>query len=521
MKNKVQFSLVLILTFVFIIGSEFHAQAKSEMHELIVSGQVTSKQFGVPIADHKVIIKSCKLDNRFSGYYKELNTNNEGYYFDTIYTAEKCGSLKVFTNDQNNKVADTVVHFRFLGKSYGILIADFEISYMNQGDAVQARFKAFQRQNGNPLTYKFVDITDNPNIISRLWEFGDGTTSKEESPEHTYRNYGLFKVKLHVVVQDGASLFFSEISKRVYSTNVEYYHMGGHAFSEYFPIDKGFAYLYQIDSLNNYLAVDTVAFDTLGYYYFYHIPEGEYVVKIEPRRESQYYGVLLPTYYGNEFFWQDAQLITLKNTSWEYDIKLDIANNVNSGNGKIAGNVKFINASKNSSLDDMAEGVQIYLFDESNNMLTYRYSSYRGLFDFDDLILDGYYIYPEVTGVFAEKEFVQLTPLTPEISNIEISIDVNSINAVIPVEDEVINLISNPYPNPAQDQIVVNVNQNIADEIFIEVYSISGQKLFDQEYISPSFNEILIPVSTLENGTYIIRAHNRLTSTSHMFVVAR
>lgn len=520
MKNKIHISVALILTFVLIIGVKISAQAKSELHELIVSGQVTSKESGVPIVNHKVVIKSCNINNRFSEYYKELETNKEGYYFDTISTTAISGSLNVFTYDQNEKIADTVVHFRFLGRSDGILIADFEICFKNQGEIVQARFKAFQKQNGNPLEYKFVDITDNPNIISYLWEFGDGATSKEASPEHTYDRYGLYKVKLHVVVQEGASFFLSEISKRVYSTDVEYYHMGGHAFSEYFPIDKGFAYLYQLDSVNNYLPVDTVTFDTLGYYYFYHVPEGEYVVKIEPRRESQYYGVLLPTYYGDEFFWQDAQLITLNSTSWEYDIKLDIASNISMGNGKIAGNVKFINASKNSGLDDVAEGVQIYLFDKSNNLLTYRYSSSRGLFDFADLVLDGYYIYPEVTGVTSEKEFVQLTPLSPEISNIEISIDVNNVSAIIPGTVITANLISDPYPNPASDKISVSIDENITGEVFLEIYSISGQKLTDIEYDS-NVNNIEIPVSSFKNGTYIVRAYNNSISTAHMFVVTR
>ncbi len=41
-----------------------------------------------------------------------------------------------------------------------------------------------------------IQFTNNSFGISYVWDFGDGTSSNEKSPSHTYNEYGLYKVKL-------------------------------------------------------------------------------------------------------------------------------------------------------------------------------------------------------------------------------------------------------------------------------------------------------------------------------------
>ncbi len=45
-----------------------------------------------------------------------------------------------------------------------------------------------------PATVRFSDLT--PNAVSWLWNFGDGTTSTEQNPVHTYNNVGTYSVSL-------------------------------------------------------------------------------------------------------------------------------------------------------------------------------------------------------------------------------------------------------------------------------------------------------------------------------------
>ena len=517
MKNRLQ---LLTIATLLIATSSLFSQNKSELNQIFVSGQITEKSKGNPIFDHKIIVESKTSIFERDYYYKEVFTDHEGYYFDTIYTSLSKGAFKITTHDQIGNELDTVLHFRIDEKSNNILIADFVINYQGSTNDIQARFEYINELSSDNLTYQFIDITQCDSIIQREWEFGDGTTSTTENPIHIYRNYGLYKVKLSLLVMFNGEEITSEITKRIYATAFDFYHMGGHAFSNHFPIDEGYAYLYQIDRNNIYTPIDTSYFDTLGYYYFYQIPEGKYIVKIEPSKESLYYGILLPTYYGNEFFWQNAETINLSSTSWEYDIQLDISDGVINGNGLIGGNVQYINNLKNSFSNDYAEGIQVYLFDEQTNKLTYRYSGKRGDFDFDLINIDGYYVYPEITGVVTEKKYVELTNLNPNINDLKININLNNFNDAETNNISDLLLVNAPYPNPANDVVIVKINDN-SDNLSFNVFNINGQKVLELEDFNKSEKTVSFSIKNLDNGTYILHAENRNSSTNHLFVVAK
>ncbi len=58
-----------------------------------------------------------------------------------------------------------------------------------------ADFSAAPTSGPLPLTVTFMDTTSNP-TSSWAWDFGDGTTSSEQHPQHTYTTAGLFTVAL-------------------------------------------------------------------------------------------------------------------------------------------------------------------------------------------------------------------------------------------------------------------------------------------------------------------------------------
>lgn len=64
----------------------------------------------------------------------------------------------------------------------------------------RADFRADKRAGDGPLTVKFSDESNagSSEIISRLWDFGDGNTSTEDAPTHTYEKNGNFTVSLTV-----------------------------------------------------------------------------------------------------------------------------------------------------------------------------------------------------------------------------------------------------------------------------------------------------------------------------------
>ena len=54
-----------------------------------------------------------------------------------------------------------------------------------------------------PLTVHFIDRSNLPVPSSWFWEFGDGATSEDQHPTHTYQQAGLFRVRLTVTGAGG------------------------------------------------------------------------------------------------------------------------------------------------------------------------------------------------------------------------------------------------------------------------------------------------------------------------------
>jgi PKD repeat protein len=62
----------------------------------------------------------------------------------------------------------------------------------------KAIFRAHRISGAPPLKVRFQNFSAG-NLIRHFWDFGDGTTSVEKSPTHTYQNEGAYTVQLNIV----------------------------------------------------------------------------------------------------------------------------------------------------------------------------------------------------------------------------------------------------------------------------------------------------------------------------------
>jgi len=67
-----------------------------------------------------------------------------------------------------------------------------------------ANFTATPRSGGSPLLVQFTG-TSTGDITSRHWDFGDGATSAQQNPTHTYQNSGSYTVSLTVTGPGGSN----------------------------------------------------------------------------------------------------------------------------------------------------------------------------------------------------------------------------------------------------------------------------------------------------------------------------
>ncbi len=81
-----------------------------------------------------------------------------------------------------------------------------------------ADFTADVRNGPPPLTVQFTDVSSVPEATTWLWNFGDGTTSTEPHPSHTYIAPGRYTVRLSVTGPAGVSVLRREAYVRVGTT---------------------------------------------------------------------------------------------------------------------------------------------------------------------------------------------------------------------------------------------------------------------------------------------------------------
>jgi PKD repeat protein len=80
-----------------------------------------------------------------------------------------------------------------------------EIGYITVGLAPVANFDALYAYNTVPTIVSFRDFSTGTTPLTYAWEFGDGATSTEQNPKHTYIRKGLYTVKLTVTNFYGSS----------------------------------------------------------------------------------------------------------------------------------------------------------------------------------------------------------------------------------------------------------------------------------------------------------------------------
>jgi PKD repeat protein len=74
-----------------------------------------------------------------------------------------------------------------------------------------AGFDAAPRSGIRPLAVNFTD-TSTGEVSAWLWNFGDGVTSTEQHPTHTYTVTGVYTVTLPIVLRESANLFKTALS---------------------------------------------------------------------------------------------------------------------------------------------------------------------------------------------------------------------------------------------------------------------------------------------------------------------
>jgi len=116
-----------------------------------------------------------------------------GYTLGSFYFGKGAYTVRLTDNANGRVVADSIMFTALTGLT----------------NMLQAEFGASAITGSAPLTVNFSDYSQissssGANIAAWFWNFGDGTTSTERNPQHTYSSPGVYTVTLTITTTTGA-----------------------------------------------------------------------------------------------------------------------------------------------------------------------------------------------------------------------------------------------------------------------------------------------------------------------------
>ncbi len=176
---------IKILFLILLVIDTLHLKAQEY---IIVKGTVKEIETDTAIAFHEVFI-----DMVDSSYSTIVATDENGFFNDTILYPNQLPII-VSTYDYQQQL-----HIESITNPTQVNNVNFKIC--NTGCDINAGFE-YNIDNENPLLVYFTDYSTGA-IDSWQWDFGDGTYSNKQNPQHLFPEYGQYFINLFVSDSSG------------------------------------------------------------------------------------------------------------------------------------------------------------------------------------------------------------------------------------------------------------------------------------------------------------------------------
>lgn len=345
---------------------------------------------------------------------------------------------------------------------------------------------------GNTVQFSGFHSSDAP--ASYTWDFGDGMSGEGQQATHDYAGPGMYYVSLQSWDDNMCEAVSSQMV--VVGDTIAYNQIYGQVFAGNFPITEGNVMIFSLDTTGNYQPyTDITTIDSTGVYVFSYVPNGEFVIFALGMNYNEY----LPTYYGDVINWEEATTVVLGDPNNPYDIHLvETAAPMMSGMGDIIGQVNQGRVSAS-----FIEDINMLIYNEDSESIGYTTVNESGDFDFSDLAMGIYYLYPELPGVQAQMMRVELTDMLPQAE-----VNMTFANGSILGIDDKVTLVEagNIYPNPVRDLLHVQLNVLKSTQVSISVIGLDGRMYMNlQQQVNVGSDDIQMEVSELPKGMYILQ----------------
>lgn len=344
------------------------------------------------------------------------------------------------------------------------------------GRACEASFTYIQ-DPGEHLIVNFTN-TSTGDITDFFWDFGDGSTVHGENPSHAFPFPGVFTVCLTISNNDTLNPCLDSTCVDVRVDVLPQYDIGGLLFAGAYPInnplntgDTAFAFLYRFEEAR-LVPVDSIYFDTLGYFWFTGVTEGKYFIKTGLIASSSRFSQFLPAYHGDCLRWTEADTLVVDQNFYNVQIRMIQGKPMAEGTGFIHGNLKM---EQNSGGTTPLEQGQVVLADVAGIPYFCSFSGAEGEFHFNQIPQGEYQIFSEYTGMFSQAIDLVLDEHTPNADSLELKLYA-AIQGVdeTPASDAVSVIL---FPNPVSSLLKIQISLKQPHEVKLFLYDHLGQQI--------------------------------------------
>ncbi|MFN5319230.1 MAG: T9SS type A sorting domain-containing protein [Bacteroidia bacterium] len=353
--------------------------------------------------------------------------------------------------------------------------------------------------------YQFIGVT-NEESAYHVWTFSDGASSSQVSPFHTFETTGEYTV-CHIVGINGVCADTVCYTGNFIGNSATGLFIAGEVNAGANVPDNGKVKLYTIDTLSN--SVSLVAEYTLsnsGNYMFNGLEAGIYLIKAGLTQGSAWYGDYVPTYFGSQFYWFDAEPVYLTQSGENYDIALIYAGN-GGGPGSVGGNIDdgpfrlMDPESAGVANANPVAGADVIVTDLNGNPQRWMDADDNGNFNITNLAYGTYRLLADEPGMTCVP--IEFT-ISPDFPSVYIELVMGDELTGTETLNSTIQ-IGNVYPNPTANQAQIKINGTHKEAITLDVLGLDG-RLYQSEIISAQNQNI--GLEQLPSGIYQLRVSN-------------
>lgn len=354
------------------------------------------------------------------------------------------------------------------------------------------------------------------------WNLGDGNYATGENVSHTYAAAGTYTVCL--TVSDTSSNCADSLCHIVQTSQIQPppgFAVLGQVWAGNQVADDFTAWLIVYDSAAGRLAaVDTFVSDSSNFGFFFFVaPNGDYRVKASLNTASSQYASYLPTYYGDELFWNNATVVNQQTFPF---VQINLISGNNPGGPGFVGGL--VSQGANKAEGDPLAGMHVLVTNDQGDAVMHTTTDEDGEYELDNLAYGTYHIWIEIWGRNLEHHTITIAPGSETHTDVDFEVTDEDVTATgtTGIDDLLDPQSLKVFPNPISGEQDLNVRLSLKQsaEVNFSLHNMVGQTLINQtERMIAGPQAKTMNVSSLPAGVYLLRMNVNGESMSPIKVV--